>query len=107
MSAPCRYIALCKASEIEPGTAIKVETDGLELAVFNLDGEYFVTNDTCTHGPGSLSEGDIEGDKVVCDFHSGSFNIRTGEPMDAPCIIPIKVYKTRLEDGTVTIEAES
>lgn len=107
MSAPCRHIALCKASELQPGTALKVETDGLTLAVFNLDGEYYVTDDTCTHGPGSLSEGDIEGDKIVCDFHNGAFNIRTGEVMDPPCLIPIKIYKTRLNDGMVTIEAES
>lgn len=107
MSAPCRYIALCQASELQPGTALKVETEGLSVAVYNVDGEYFVSDDACTHGPGSLSEGDIEGDKIICDFHGGSFNIRTGEPMDAPCIVPIKVYKTRLEAGMVTIEADA
>ena len=31
------------------------------------------------HGPGSLSEGYIEGDVVECNFHNGQFNISTGE----------------------------
>src|SRR4051794_33548604 len=55
-------IELCGADEVEPGSAIKVETGDLSLAVFNVDGEYYVTDDLCTHGPGSLSEGYIEDD---------------------------------------------
>ena len=53
MSAPTR-IDLCSAADVEPGAAIKVETAGLALAVFNLDGEFYVTDDQCTHGPGFL-----------------------------------------------------
>ena len=105
MPAPCPHITLCKASEIQPGSVIRVETNGLAVAVFNLDGEYFVTDDACTHGPGSLSDGEIEGEHIICDFHQGSFDIRTGEPTGAPCTIPIKVYKTRLVDDSVVIQA--
>jgi biphenyl 2,3-dioxygenase ferredoxin subunit len=103
MSGPCEYLSLCQASEVAPGKAIKVEKDGLTLAVFNIDGEYFVTDDVCTHGPGSLSEGDIEGDVVECDFHNGSFNIRTGEVVASPCMIPLKTYKARHEAGVIEI----
>src|SRR5215467_2532637 len=67
-------IDLCSADEIAPGSAIKVETGDLVLAVYNVDGEYFVTDDLCTHGPGSLSEGYIDGDVVECNFHNGQFN---------------------------------
>src|SRR5213075_2897862 len=54
-------IELCSTADVAPGMAIKVEQSGLELAVFNVDGEFYVTDDHCTHGPGSLSEGFIEG----------------------------------------------
>jgi biphenyl 2,3-dioxygenase ferredoxin subunit len=84
---------------------LRIENGALVLAVFNLDGEFFVTDDTCTHGPGSLSEGCISGDVVECDFHNGSFNIRTGEVVDPPCMIPVKTYKTVVdENGFVSIE---
>lgn len=104
MSGPCRYLSLCKASEVAPGTAIKVEKEGLTLAVFNIGGEFFVTDDACTHGPGSLSEGEVSGDLIECDFHNGSFNVRTGEPVAPPCMIPLKTYKARLEAGDISIE---
>jgi nitrite reductase/ring-hydroxylating ferredoxin subunit len=99
-------IDLCAAAEIEPGNALKVETGDLVLAVFNVGGEYYVTDDLCTHGPGSLSEGYIEDDVVECNFHNGQFNIKTGEVVLPPCMIPVKTYKTFVEDGRVFIETE-
>jgi nitrite reductase/ring-hydroxylating ferredoxin subunit len=105
MSEACQRIALCRTGEVEAGSAIRVEKGSLVLAVFNLEGEYFVTDDTCTHGPGSLSEGCIEGDVVECDFHNGAFNIRTGAVAAPPCMIPLKTYRTVVDaDGFVSIE---
>jgi nitrite reductase/ring-hydroxylating ferredoxin subunit len=103
MSSPTR-IELCSADEVSEGTAIRVETGELILAVFNVDGEYFVTDDTCTHGPGSLSEGYIDDDVVECNFHNGQFNIRTGEVVSPPCMVPVKTYPTVVENGKVFID---
>jgi nitrite reductase/ring-hydroxylating ferredoxin subunit len=101
----CRHLALCSRAEVEPGTAIRIEKGGLTLAVFNLDGEFHVTDDMCTHGPGSLSEGCITGEVVECDFHNGAFNIRTGEVVAPPCMIPLRTYRTVVDDdGFVSIE---
>ena len=99
-------IDLCGTAEVAPGTPLRVETGGLALAVFNLDGEFFVTDDQCTHGPGLLSEGFIEGDVVECNFHNGQFNIKTGEVVAPPCMVPIKTYKTLVENDRVMIETE-
>ena len=96
-------IELCSAAEVAPGAALKVEHGDLTLAVFNVDGEFHVTDDACTHGPGSLSEGYIEGDVVECNFHNGQFNIKTGEVVAPPCMVPIKTYRTVVEDGKVFI----
>jgi nitrite reductase/ring-hydroxylating ferredoxin subunit len=97
-------LELCSAEDVAVGTALKVEAGGLVLAVFNVDGEFYVLDDACTHGPGSLSEGYIEGDVVECNFHNGQFNIRTGEVVLPPCMIPVKSYKTTVEGGKVFVE---
>jgi nitrite reductase/ring-hydroxylating ferredoxin subunit len=99
-------IDLCSTADVTPGNALKVESGDLTLAVFNVDGEFYVTDDLCTHGPGSLSEGYIEGDVVECNFHNGQFNIKTGEVVAPPCMIPIKTYKTVVENDRVLIETE-
>jgi len=98
-------LRVCAVGDVPPGEARKVETAGLTLAVFNLDGAFYVTDDACTHGPGSLSEGFIDGDCIECNFHQGVFNIRTGEIVQPPPMIPIKTYPVVVEDdGSVYIE---
>jgi nitrite reductase/ring-hydroxylating ferredoxin subunit len=97
---------LCSTADVAPGAAIKVETGDLVLAVYNVDGEFYCTDDLCTHGPGSLSEGYIDGDVVECNFHNGQFSIKTGEVVSPPCMVPIKTYKTVVEGDRVLIETD-
>jgi nitrite reductase/ring-hydroxylating ferredoxin subunit len=104
MSGVPSRIRLCSVEEVGAGEALKVETAGLTVAVFNLDGSFYVTDDACTHGPGSLSEGFIDGDCIECNFHQGVFNIRTGEVVLPPCIVPVKTYPAVVEEGAVYIE---
>lgn len=99
-------VELCKADQVAPGTALRVEAAGLTVAVFNVEGEFFVTDDACTHGPGSLSEGFIDGDVVECNFHNGQFDIKTGEVVAPPCMIPVKTYAATVDGGTVFIEVD-
>jgi len=104
MSATSTRVELCKVSDVEIGGTRKVETGDLVLAVYNVDGEIFVTDDHCTHGPGSLSEGILEDDIIECNFHGGQFNVRTGEVVLPPCMEPVKTYKVTVEDGVVFID---
>src|SRR5215208_8187490 len=99
-------IELCSTDEVAAGSAIRVENGDLILAVYNLDGEFYVTDDTCTHGPGSLSEGYIDGDVIECNFHNGQFNIKTGEVVSPPCMIPVKTYPATVENGAVFIDVD-
>jgi len=104
MSGSASRIDLCATGDVEPGAAIQIETGGLTLAVYQVDGEFFVTDDDCTHGPGSLSEGYLDGHIIECDFHNGAFDIRTGEVVAPPCMVSLKTYKTFTENGRVIIE---
>ena len=99
-------IRVCPVEEVPAGEVRKVETDGLVLAVYNLDGEFYVTDDACTHGPGSLSEGFVDGGCIECNFHQGVFDIRTGAVVQPPCIVPIRTYPATVEDAVVYIEYE-
>jgi nitrite reductase/ring-hydroxylating ferredoxin subunit len=65
---------------------------------------YFATADLCTHGAACLSEGDIENDEIVCPFHGGTFDIKTGEATAAPCVIPVETYAVVVDGDIVYIE---
>ena len=102
------WLALFEADFIEAGTPQRVLVDGLPpLAIFRIDDAFHVTDDTCTHGAASLAEGFVEGDEIECPWHSGRFCIRDGRATAMPAVEPIRVYKARVIDGQVCIEAGS
>ncbi|MBD3677921.1 MAG: non-heme iron oxygenase ferredoxin subunit [Rhodobacteraceae bacterium] len=105
MSETQNLIELCAQSDIAEGEAIKVETGDLELAVYHVGGRFYVTDNMCTHGPGELSEGYLDGYEIECDFHQGKFDIRNGEVVAPPCILKLKTYKVVPHDTAVVIEA--
>lgn len=99
-------IDLCATDDVPEGESLLVETEGLAVAVHNVDGEFFVTDDHCTHGPGSMSEGFLEGHVIECDFHQGRFDVRTGEVVAPPPWVPIRTYPVVIEGDRILIEAE-
>ena len=93
-----------KASEIPPGKMIKVTVDGREIMVANIDGEFFATDDTCTHAGASLSEGKLEGCTVTCGWHGAQFDCKTGELAKFPAKIRnLTSYDTAIESGNVFV----
>jgi nitrite reductase/ring-hydroxylating ferredoxin subunit len=100
-------IRLCSASMVHAGTPARVERDGRAYAIFVVAGQYHVTQDACTHGPGSLAEGWVEGEEVECPFHQGRFHIPSGLPTAPPCTIPLRVWPARLIDGDIWIGANA
>lgn len=97
-------IELCAKSDVAEGKILKVEIDNLELAVYHVQGEFFVTDNECTHGPGELSEGYLDGHIIECDFHQGCFDIRDGKVVAPPCIVDLKTYRVLPNDTHVVIQ---
>ena len=100
-------VTLCQKSEVPQGQVVKIDSDELELAVYNVDGNFFVTDDTCTHGPGSLSEGFLEGHIIECDFHGGCFDVRDGSVVAPPCMITLRTYTVVDDPESVVIQIEN
>ncbi|MEK6281952.1 MAG: Rieske 2Fe-2S domain-containing protein [Acidobacteriota bacterium] len=53
--------------------------EGHELAVYNVDGEFYATNNFCPHKGAPLAEGRLCGSVIECDWHGWQFDVRTGE----------------------------
>jgi nitrite reductase/ring-hydroxylating ferredoxin subunit len=88
------WTSLCDLDELEEGKGKYVEIGGFQLAVFLYQGDVYVTDNTCPHAGGNLSEGPIEDGFIFCPWHSWPFNLKTGELRDTPgCAI--STYKTR------------
>ncbi|WP_298163267.1 non-heme iron oxygenase ferredoxin subunit [Brevundimonas sp.] len=80
-----------------------VKIGDLELVVCRVDDEAFSLGNICSHAFARLSDGVVEGDQVFCPLHQGSFDLRTGAAVAAPCHVAVKSYPTRVEDGVVYV----
>lgn len=95
-------VFLLPADDVPPGEVRRVDIpDRPAIAVYNLDGRFYATEDKCSHGNASLADGDIDGDEIICPFHSGAFSIITGEPTQHPCGIPIKTFDVFIQSGNI------
>jgi len=93
---------ICKVDDVAPGASLRVELEGLPpLAVFNVDGGFYVINDTCSHGEASLCEGEIEDGQVECPWHNAKFCIKSGKALTFPAVEPQRTYIVAVEDGAV------
>jgi len=97
---------ICAFDELEPNQAVKVEIDGVAIAlVRDSNGGVFAIGDTCTHGDISLSEGFVEGETLECWAHGSMFSLKTGKPLTLPAYDPVPVYQVELIDGDIYIDA--
>jgi len=95
---------VCRVGDVPEGRAKRVVLEGYPpLAVFNVGGEYFVTDDTCTHVEASLADGTIEGDVVKCPFHRGRFHIPTGKVVSRPPKRDLTTYPTAIVGDDVVL----
>lgn len=98
-------VKICKVGDVPEGGCFRAEVDGLPaLAVFNVDQEYFVMNDTCSHGEASLSDGEIVDGQVECPWHNARFCIKSGAALTFPAVEGQKIYPIKLVDGDILID---
>lgn len=79
--------------------------NGTRIAIYNINGAFYATDDTCTHENASLSEeGLLDGANIVCGWHFCSFEIASGEAVGSPCSQPIQTYPVTVMDGALYVE---
>jgi len=99
-------VKLCPTSEVTENTVKSFEVGNNVIAVYNIGGEYFATDNECTHGAASLADGILEDDVIECSLHFGAFNVKTGKAIQAPCFNPLRTYKVIVENGEVKVDLD-
>ena len=97
---------VCAVSDVPENSVQRFEIGTTVLAVYNVGGEFFATDNECTHGAASLADGILEGDVIECTLHFGAFNVKTGEAVQSPCFVPLRTYKTAVKDGQVFVDLD-
>jgi len=99
-------ITVCPTSSLPPGEAIRVPAEE-PIAVFNVDGEFFAIDDTCTHQDASLADGWLEGCTIECPLHASCFDLRTGMPSGPPAKVAVRTHQVVVADGMVHVQVSA
>ncbi len=94
-----------KAARVEDfpqGTCRTIElTSGRELALYNVNGEFYATENFCPHKGAPLANGNLCEHVIECDWHGWQFDVRTGE-----CLTvgeKIRCYEVLIEGGLINV----
>ncbi len=105
--------------EIPPGARKLVTVRGRQIAVFNLDGEYFGLFNRCPHQGGPMCEGILtgliesnepghyeysrKGEILRCPWHGWEYDIRTGQSWCDPNDTKVRAYPVTVEPGETLV----
>ncbi len=97
---------LAKVSQIPRGGVKSFVCDDLQIAVFDVDGTFFAIEDRCTHAEVQLSAGWVEGHCVSCPWHGAQFDLKTGEALSLPAVLPTRAFPITVVDDEIMVEID-
>lgn len=94
-----------RAEDLPDGEALRITPAGAPpIAIFNVEGEFFAIDDTCTHQDASLAAGWVEDCRVECPLHESTFSLSTGSVDQPPAKRGVRVHEVRLDGEDVMVE---
>ena len=96
------YVTVAKPEDLAPGQGCVVEVNGNEVALFNVSGTFYAIDNMCAHQGGPLGEGLLEGETVICPWHSWKYNVESGVCSANPSV-KVKTYSVKIENGQIKV----
>jgi naphthalene 1,2-dioxygenase ferredoxin component len=100
------WVKAADRSALTEGEVLGVIVAGKEIALYDLDGELFATDDICTHAYAKLSDGWLDKGEIECPLHAGRFDVKTGAATAPPCTENLKTYPVRVIGDDIQIKLD-
>ena len=96
------FVTVARVEDVPPGTVAHVRAGEEEIAVANVENEFYATQGHCLHLQGPLGEGELDGTFLRCPWHGWTYDVCTGLN-DFDHAIELRTYEVRVEDGEVQV----
>lgn len=100
------WIDAAARDDVPEADVIGVQVAGKDIALYEVEGEIFATDNVCTHGHARLSDGFLEGREIECPLHQGRFDVCSGAALCVPLTEGIKTYAVRIENMRVMLKLD-
>jgi naphthalene 1,2-dioxygenase system ferredoxin subunit len=85
---------------------VGVTLAGRDIAIYSVEGEFYATDNLCTHGNARLCDGFLEGHEIECPLHQGRFDVRDGRPTCEPVTEAVRSYPVRIKGGRIHVNLD-
>jgi nitrite reductase (NADH) small subunit len=96
------YFSVARTTEIVPGRARVFYLRGIEIALFNVNGDFYAVDNLCPHEGGPLVAGTVGGRVLTCPWHRWQFDLKTGCSPVNPAI-QVQIYPVLIEGEQIKI----
>jgi nitrite reductase/ring-hydroxylating ferredoxin subunit len=97
------FVKVCGTGDIPPDEMKGFEVNGVKVGIARVEGEFRAFHDCCTHQQYTLSDSFLMGDRVTCDWHGASFDIKTGEVLALPATKPLPIFEVEVRGDEVWV----
>jgi len=99
-----RRVPVAALLDVPPGTMLRVQVDGTDILLVNLEGEVRAMQGICSHEYFELDQGFLTGDSLTCALHLSRFDLGTGEALDPPAELPLAMYPVIVDGDRILLE---
>ncbi len=96
--------SVCRVAELPPGTMREVKVGGKRVLLVNSDGAVRAYGAACTHYDGPLAEGVLHDGRIVCPWHQGTFDARSGDLLEPPPMSALPHFAVRVEGDEILVD---
>jgi naphthalene 1,2-dioxygenase system ferredoxin subunit len=98
------WVTVALRPDLPAGGMLAVKFGDYDIALYDVAGEVFATDNLCTHAMACLTDGSLSGDVVECPLHGGRFEVKTGKGLGPPIPSDLKTYPARVADGEIQLQ---
>lgn len=97
------WVDVVPDAALAEGEHVVVDVDGVDVAVFRIEGTLCAVQDVCTHDGAEIASGRREGFEIVCPRHGAKFCLKTGKLLRGPAYEDLPCFPVRVEGGRVQV----
>ena len=96
------HIKVAKKSDLSDGAMMRIDLeDGTAVVLVQVGDDYYAIGDVCTHEEFHLSDGTLEGHRVICPGHGAEWDLASGTAKFDEDLPPEPVYRVRVEGDDI------
>ena len=101
------FVQVATRDQVRPGKMVSAWAGGRKVVLYNVGGEFYATDEQCTHRECSLQLGVLSGKVISCPCHSARFDIETGEILSPPATTPLPTYPVKIEGNRILVGVDT